>query len=54
MTPKLPATEKKKNVTVRLHPNLIKSLKAASDKTGLKMATIIEQGIEKRVKEVMK
>lgn len=46
--------ENKKNVTIKLHPDMIKRIDKASDKTGLKKNTIIEQGIRIRLGEIEK
>jgi len=42
----------KKNVTIKLYPEMIEDIETAAAKTGLKKNTIIEQGIEKRLEEL--
>lgn len=44
--------ENKKNVTIKLHPDMIRELEVVAMKTGLKKNTIIEQGIRNRLKEI--
>lgn len=44
--------ENKKNVTIKLHPDMIRDLEAVCEKTGLKKNTIIEQGIRIKLKEL--
>lgn len=46
--------ENKKNVTIKLYPDMIKRLNKAVEKTELKKNTIIEQGIRKRLEEIEK
>ena len=46
--------DNKKNVTIKLYPDTIRRLKSAAELTGLKMNTVIEQGIRRRLDEIEK